>query len=375
MSLLIKAVIPFLFCFPVFCSGQAGQNKNLVAWYPFNGNVNDASGNHNDPVFNNASLTADRFGNANSAYHFNGVNAFMKIPNNPSLNMGSEITISVWVRPTGFYHGICHASTILSKGLGNYMPGDYTLRFDDALYTRGNGCGDAECDSLHQNFRGTGTTLANYVPFVEKNKWYSVVYTNDGEMATLYVDCMKVYSVKFSETFTNNSELFIGRTDDSFFPFWLNADLDDVRIYNKAMDTATVFALCHGTIPVEKVEIPTLPVHLEERKNEVIRQIDVDHDSVTVSLYDNGIVDGDSVTLIFNKEILITHLMLTEQAKNFIIKIDRNSPNELIMYAENMGSIPPNTALMVIHDGEKRYEVNVRSTENTNGTVRFRLKE
>jgi hypothetical protein len=45
------------------------------------------------------------------------------------------------------------------------------------------------------------------------------------------------------------------------------------------------------------------------------------------------------------------------------------------MYAENLGSIPPNTALMVVTVGDKRYEVNITSTEQTNGTVRFRLKD
>ena len=49
--------------------------------------------------------------------------------------------------------------------------------------------------------------------------------------------------------------------------------------------------------------------------------------------------------------------------------------NELQMYAENLGSIPPNTALMVIYDGNKRYEVNIKSTEKTNGSVSFKLRE
>jgi type IV secretory pathway VirB9-like protein len=48
--------------------------------------------------------------------------------------------------------------------------------------------------------------------------------------------------------------------------------------------------------------------------------------------------------------------------------------NELIMYAENLGSIPPNTALMIVTVGDKRYEVNISSTEQTNGAVRFRYK-
>ena len=366
-------IISILFC-TAACS-QANLKKGLVAWYPFSGDANDASGNNNNPVFNNATLTANRFGNPNSAYHFNGVNAYMRIPNSPSLNLTNRITLSVWVRPTGFYKGICHASSILSKGLGNYMPGDYALRFDDALFTNGNGCGDIPCDTLHQNFRGTGTPMVQYTPYVEKGRWYPVTYTNDGKVARLYIDCKMAYEVKFNESFTNKSDLFLGRIDDEFFPFWFNGDLDEVRIYDYALDSASIFALCRDIPDTQKIIPVVKPIQLEERKTELIRQVEVDHDSVSVSLYDNGVVDGDSVTLIFNKEILITHLMLTEKAVTFRIKIDRKGPNVLVMYAENEGSIPPNTALMVIYDGGKRYEVNVSSTTSTSGAISFRLRE
>ena len=354
---------------------QVNPNAGLVAWYPFNGNANDESGNHNDPVFNNATLTIDRFGNANSAYHFNGVNNYMRIPNRPVINMDNQITLSAWVRPTGFYYGICHASSILSKGGGNYLPGDYALRFDDALFSRGNGCGDTICDTLHQNFRGTGTVMVHYIPFINKDQWYAVTYTNDGTTANLYVDCQLAYSVKFPETFSNSNDLYIGRVNDEFFPFWMNGDLDDIRIYNRALDTSAVFALCHLKPGIVKPPEQEKPIQIEERKNDLVREIIVDHDSVSVSLYDDGVVDGDSVTLIYNNNIITQHLMLTEKAKTFIIKIDKISKNELVMYAENLGSIPPNTALMVIYDGDKRYEVNVNSTKSTNGTVRFKLRE
>ena len=371
-----KYVLGILFLFSCSCIySQVNLSAGLVAYYPFNGSAKDESGNNNNPVFNNATLTADRFGNPNSAYHFNGINTYMMIPNQPGINMNNQITLSVWVKPTGFYYGICHASSIISKGLGNYMPGDYALRFDDALYTKGNGCGDTICDTLHQNYRGTGTTMVHYTPFINKDKWYAVTYTNDGTTAKLYVDCQLAYAVKFPETFTNDFDLYLGRVNDDFFPFWLNGDLDEVRIYNKALDSAAIFALCNIKPPMVKPVEPVKPVVLEERKKELVRQITVDHDSVTVTLYDNGVVDGDSVTLVYNKEIITQHLRLSEKPVSFTIKIDRTGKNELQMYAENLGSIPPNTALMVIYDGNKRYELTIRSTENTNGMVSFKLKE
>jgi Concanavalin A-like lectin/glucanases superfamily len=362
------------------CTAQVNLDKGLQAHYPFNGNANDASGNGNNPIFNNATITNDRFGNKNSAYHFNGVYQYMRIPNKPSINFKNEITLSVWVRPTGFYYGICHASQIISKGGGNYNPGNYALRFDDALFSKGTGCDGKKCDTVHQNFRGTGTVLKPYGnDFIKKNKWYHVLYTNDGKTANLYVDCELKYTVNFPETFTNAEDLFFGKSDDTFFPFWLNGDLDDIRIYNRALEVEEIMALCQDSIEIKKIDtvasITKKPV-IEKRANEMMKEIVVDHDSISVTLYDNGVVDGDSITLVFNGKILTTHQLLTEKPLTFIIKIaPGGGKNELQMYAENLGSIPPNTALMIIYDGNKRYEVNIKSTEKTNGSVSFKLRE
>ncbi len=74
---------------------QVNLNLGLRAYYPFSGNANDASGNNNNPSFNNATLTADRFGNPNSAYHFNGTNNYMQVANNPTLNMTNQMSIAL----------------------------------------------------------------------------------------------------------------------------------------------------------------------------------------------------------------------------------------------------------------------------------------
>lgn len=416
----MKKILLFIFLYGNVGIAQVKPEEGLKAYYPFNGNANDASGNHNDPIFNNATLTADRFGKPNRAYHFNGINSYMQFRNSVSLNFSKQITLFLWVRPTGFYQDVCHASSVISKGGGNYQPGNYAIRFDDALYTNGNGCNDSITDDLHQNFRGTGTVLTAYTPYINKDQWYAVVYTNDGTNAKLYVDCQLKYELTFPEVFTNTEDLFFGKSDDQYYPFWLNADLDEVRIYNRTLSEKEMFTLCNNK-PIKPIVVKHLPEKpikmkpvtvkpdtvkpilvkpiiekpiaikqdtvkslapikidppLEKRNNELVKQIEVDHDSITVTLYDNGVIDGDSVTLIFNDKILTTHQLLTDKPISFTIKINPgNSRNELVMYAENLGSIPPNTALMIIYDGNKRYELNVSSTKNTNGAVSFRLRE
>src|SRR6266404_1202616 len=95
---------------------QVNLNQGLMAYYPFSGNANDVSGNNNNPVFNNATLTADRFGNPNSAYSFDGTSSYMRIPNSATLNFGTQMSVTAWVKVAGFYQGPCHGNRIVMKG-------------------------------------------------------------------------------------------------------------------------------------------------------------------------------------------------------------------------------------------------------------------
>ena len=115
---------------------------------------------------------------------------------------------------------------------------------------------------------------------------------------------------------------------------------------------------------------------VEQRTKRYIEVIELDVPQFKVELYDNGQVDGDTVSLFFNNKLMVAQKRLSTTPISLDLVLDRNKPdNELVMYAENLGSIPPNTALMVVTARDKRYEVNITSTEDVNGAVRFRLKQ
>ncbi len=226
--------------------GQVDLNLGLKAYYPFSGNPNDVSGNNNNPVFNNASLTADRFGNPNSAYHFNGTDNYMRIPNSPSLNSTNKVSISAWVRPTGFYGGTCHGNAMVMKGNDDFSPGKYKLRFDDAAFTNGTNCTNPVIDPNHENFFGNDINLSppGYSPYIQPNQWYHVVVTSDGITTKLYVDCqLKVSKPQTTLSFTNMDDLFFGAMNHPSFPYWLNGDLDEIRIYNRAISADEIKVL------------------------------------------------------------------------------------------------------------------------------------
>lgn len=118
------------------------------------------------------------------------------------------------------------------------------------------------------------------------------------------------------------------------------------------------------------------PGTFQPRTKSLIKTLEISQDKFTVDFYDNGAVDGDSITVFYNGKIIVSHLGLTEKPASFTLSIDKSLPyNELVMYAENLGTIPPNTALMVVKDGVKQYEVNITSDTERSGTIRFHYKK
>jgi len=225
---------------------QVNLNLGLRAYYNFNGNANDQSGNGNNPIFNNTTYTTDRLGNPNSAVHFDGSTNYIRIPNSPSINTNNQISLCVWVKPMGFYQGTCHGNSIMMKGDNDFLTGNYLLRFDDNFYTNGANCSTSTVDENHQNFYGVGTNpgFPGYTPYIQTGEWYSVIYTYDGSTARLYVNCQLMVSEEASGlTFTNTYDLFLGKLNRTNYNYWLNADMDEVRIYDRAINEDEVRAL------------------------------------------------------------------------------------------------------------------------------------
>ena len=128
---------------------------------------------------------------------------------------------------------------------------------------------------------------------------------------------------------------------------------------------------------VTPIPKPIAPVTIEEkftiRKKVFTAEIPLTADTIELRFFDNVQVDGDSITLFLNEKLIFTHIRLTE--KPFVIRLAANDladTNELTMVAENLGLIPPNTAYMVAIVGDKRYDINLSSTEETSGMIRLK---
>jgi hypothetical protein len=114
---------------------------------------------------------------------------------------------------------------------------------------------------------------------------------------------------------------------------------------------------------------------LTKRNYQIIKTIELTDDKLKVEIYDNGQIDGDTVSIFLNEKLLVPARMLTAKPITLDIKItDDEDTYDLIMYAESLGTIPPNTALMIVTTSKNRYEINITSTEQTSGVIRFKIK-
>lgn len=121
---------------------------------------------------------------------------------------------------------------------------------------------------------------------------------------------------------------------------------------------------------------PPPPLVLAQRTNLVVKQIETEAGEIKIDLYDNGEIDGDTVSIYHNNTLLVPHTRLSQKPITFRITVDPAHPHhEVIMVAENLGSIPPNTSLMILTAGTKRYEVFISSSEKKNAKVVLDLKK
>ncbi|MBV9963616.1 MAG: hypothetical protein JO072_15330 [Parafilimonas sp.] len=121
-------------------------------------------------------------------------------------------------------------------------------------------------------------------------------------------------------------------------------------------------------IPQKK--IAPVPNVLKTRSNPLIKTITTNSNDIHIELYDNGDIDGDTITVYDNNEVIAWKKGLTDKPVTLNIKADANTPtHEFVMVADNLGSIPPNTALMIITTGGRRYQLFISSDTQKNAKV------
>ena len=126
----------------------------------------------------------------------------------------------------------------------------------------------------------------------------------------------------------------------------------------------------------KKPALPPPPRVLTARTNTLVKRLEVDAGNIKVNLFDNGEIDGDTVTIYHNNRLLVSKARLSQKPVTLNIKVNKDQPyHELVMVAENLGSIPPNTSLMIVTSGDTRQEVFISSSKQKNAKVVLELKD
>ncbi|MBY0477948.1 MAG: hypothetical protein K2Q24_09910 [Chitinophagaceae bacterium] len=114
---------------------------------------------------------------------------------------------------------------------------------------------------------------------------------------------------------------------------------------------------------------------ITKRAMEIIQAVEVMEDSIVLSLYDNGEIDGDTVSVFVNNELVVAKVGLSAKAFKYTLYFKPGETIQLTLFAENLGSIPPNTGLLVIYTATERFQINFSSNLNKSSSILLRRKQ
>ncbi len=124
------------------------------------------------------------------------------------------------------------------------------------------------------------------------------------------------------------------------------------------------------TVAVSKP--PAIKEKFVQRKKVLTTELPLEGDTIEIHFYDNAEIDGDSISLFMNNKLVFEHVKLSDRP--YVVKFAVNvltESNELVMVAENLGAIPPNTSYMIAYINNQRYTANLESTEGSSAMIRF----
>lgn len=251
---------------------------------------------------------------------------------------------------------------------------------------------------LNYYFKNTYRSLqvkGTYNSSTRKLILYDIPVVYHGSFSDLEVDCIMdmAATLRVSQVTSVLSGQFIAKSDYKYtcpplnFSFTLNGDISKKDSVMKALaefkenyqvwKPAEADTLVTAKVIPRKVINYVIEKQYQERENEITNELEVESDSLRLDIFDNGEIDGDIISLFYNKELIVFNQKLTHRAIHIdlVLKPDEQGGSEITLFAENLGLIPPNTALVRIRDGKKVYDLRVSSSLEKNATIRIKRKK
>jgi hypothetical protein len=144
--------------------------------------------------------------------------------------------------------------------------------------------------------------------------------------------------------------------------------------YSKEGNVETLSGNWDGKIQRTGMDCSVGPITLSRIKESAFKEVPeilVDTGTIRLDFYDNATIDGDSVTVMVNKNVVVSHQLLSAKPITTYVTVDLNNPfHEVEMVADNLGTIPPNTALLIITTPQKKYQLFLTSTKTKSAMIR-----
>jgi len=376
----------------------------LIAYYDFNLDLSknntqlyDQSGNDNHgDIRGTLEYSEDRYGNGCSALYFDG-NNYVKVPNSRSLSSPNDaLTIAVWFKinqGADFFNQwitVCCKSDLNEESVSSPQ---YRMQ------------ATAQTVSLNTEF------TEEAIPQLEYETWYFYAYTFDGYKVKVYLNGKNIFEYPYYGEFqANNLPLEIGRDMPGKLEYFYGL-LDDLRIYNRSLTTQELYQLyqdssdeidikrCNpkpvvaasgpividpGTenvYPNDNVQASGFPSSLLDVPVDYQETVKVKSKDVIIYPFDNGVEDGDTVSLYVNGEWILEKYRILNKSYDpskrpeLKVKLSSNGPNYLISKAWNEGRIRPNTLTIEVNDGKTSQVITINSKMGESGAIKIEVGE
>lgn len=208
-----------------------------------------------------------------------------------------------------------------------------------------------ETKTVYQNPPGSGGVLQTHILFLNTDEKEAI-----GEW--------KQSNKRITQLFEESGKTFVKKEDDPS-----KSGLIKILEQNNAVQVGPTDA------PIQTKVINKDSIKLSSRAVEILKTIETDADSVLIELYDDGLIDGDSVSVFNNNNLFLDRVGLSAKGIKQALVIPKTKDGLLLtLFAENQGTIPPNTGVLVVKTGGLVYEIRFKSDNKKSAAVRITSK-
>ncbi len=244
-----KCLVVIIACFFNILSFSQIPTAGLQAYWSFDGNANDLSGNGNNGIVNGATLTADRFGNPNRAYAFNGINNRIDVPNSPTIDIpnNQDFTFAFWIKTDPANN---NATPIAKSVWGNWDGYLFYSDNTDPGYCNATGALSFYVASSAQQDACADSPICN-----DYSNWYFItgIYNSSSNESYLYVNSVFQFDIgaKYGSS-SNTMNLTFGAHNSGNLFF--KGSLDGIRIYNVMLNQSQIDSLYNEVNPTAGIK-------------------------------------------------------------------------------------------------------------------------